>query len=74
MRHSGVDFADRLALCAPDAETDCCSGAVSHFGREKGWVGVVDCAAVDADDEVELGIEGDIGVGVAQDLEAECVG
>ena len=34
-------------------------------------VRVVDGAAVDADDEVVPGLEGDVGVFVAEDLEAE---
>lgn len=34
-------------------------------------VGAVDGAAVDADDEVVPGLEGDVGVFVAEDLEAE---
>ena len=60
-----------LALCAPDRQGDGGAGAVADFDREGVRVGVVDRAAVDADDEVVPRLEGDVVVLVAEDLEAE---
>ena len=71
MRHTRVDLADYLSLCAVYSQADGRAGTVPNLGAEEGSVGIVDGAAVDADDEVEPGLQRDFSVGVAQDLETE---
>lgn len=73
-RDGDLEGAHALAFCAPDRQGDGRAGAVADLDGEGVGVWVVDLAAVDADDEIVPGLEGYIGVFVAEDLEAEGAG
>ena len=57
-------------LCAPQSENDHAPRTVAHLLGEEVRVGIVNGAPIDADDEVKPWLDGEVSVGVAQDLEA----
>ena len=70
-RDGDLERPDALAFGAPDRQGHVGAGTVAYLDGEGVGVWLFDPAAVDADDEVVPGLDGYVGVFVAEDLEAE---